>query len=728
MATGVTGFPAALDTDATLLVQANDCSSLLSSSINATDTSLTVSNASSFPSAGILRIDDEFVKWDSKSTNTLNSLTRGAYGSTAASHAAAAEARLTVMAGYHNVLKDALIAVETKLGTGSSTASANTVLRGTGSGATAFGQIVSADITASTIANSRLAQVATATFKGRTTAGTGDVEDLTATQATALLNAMVGDSGSGGTKGLVPAPSAGDAAAGKYLKADGTFAVPPGTAGSGLNPTGSSTTNGDITLVGQAVSGGDVLLDLTPASSSAVAAEVPNFILRAATTTTNATVADFSFAKFLAPTLASNSARTTTNSATVYIANAPTAGTNMTITNPYALWVDDGNVRLDGFLGVGTTAPATTQFYVKAQSSGNVAALIDSAAGSGVNILQVRRDTTDVFVLNNVGLLAHSPVASTGTTPRANFITAAETGLGTTTENPWMRFGGDSSGSTVIRQWNAGTVALQRENIFVAPTYAFASASTMTDAITVDIASPIAGTNATLTRSTGVRIKPSAAAHHGLWVDGPISYTGDALALGQSGSKIVRFVGSGGTINNVLKADGALASNATDGFTYLGEYAATGPPTGTPTSYTGAEPVVFQRDNINAVYDLWTYSNSAWRSIGGQYKRYDTSTGTGAQTIDFNSSGAANVTRVFTFGSGNATFTFSNPPSAGSLITIVLVQDGSGGSRTATWPASVKWVGGSAPTLTTATNAKDVFQFVWTGSEYLETGRNLDVK
>ncbi len=37
---------------------------------------------------------------------------------------------------------------------------------------------------------------------------------------------MVGDSGAGGTKGAVPAPAAGDAAAGKYLKADGTWAVP----------------------------------------------------------------------------------------------------------------------------------------------------------------------------------------------------------------------------------------------------------------------------------------------------------------------------------------------------------------------------------------------------------------------------------------------------------------------------------------------------------------------
>jgi hypothetical protein len=40
---------------------------------------------------------------------------------------------------------------------------------------------------------------------------------------------MLGDSGSGGTAGNVPAPPAGAAAAGKYLKADGTWAAPPGT-------------------------------------------------------------------------------------------------------------------------------------------------------------------------------------------------------------------------------------------------------------------------------------------------------------------------------------------------------------------------------------------------------------------------------------------------------------------------------------------------------------------
>lgn len=91
--------------------------------------------------------------------------------------------------------------------------------------------------------NAKLANMATATIKGRVTAGTGVSEDLTATQATTILNAVVGDSGSGGTKGLVPAPAAGDAAAAKFLSAAGTWlaAVPVGSItmhGASTAPTG----------------------------------------------------------------------------------------------------------------------------------------------------------------------------------------------------------------------------------------------------------------------------------------------------------------------------------------------------------------------------------------------------------------------------------------------------------------------------------------------------------
>lgn len=97
--------------------------------------------------------------------------------------------------------------------------------------------------------NAKLATVATATIKGRVTAGTGAVEDLTGTQATTLLSAVVGDSGSGGTKGLVPAPAAGDTAAARFLSAAGTFAaaVPVGSIsmyGANTAPTGWLECNG----------------------------------------------------------------------------------------------------------------------------------------------------------------------------------------------------------------------------------------------------------------------------------------------------------------------------------------------------------------------------------------------------------------------------------------------------------------------------------------------------
>ena len=87
----------------------------------------------------------------------------------------------------------------------------------TGSGTGSFATTVANNA----VTNGMLATVATATFKGRTTAGVGNVEDLTSAQATALLNVFGPDLGAGGVKGLVPATVAGDGA--KFLRGDGTW-------------------------------------------------------------------------------------------------------------------------------------------------------------------------------------------------------------------------------------------------------------------------------------------------------------------------------------------------------------------------------------------------------------------------------------------------------------------------------------------------------------------------
>lgn len=97
---------------------------------------------------------------------------------------------------------------------------------------------VATTIVAAAVTNAKLANVATATFKGRTTAGTGSPEDLTATQATALLNAFTST-----LKGLAPASGGGTT---NFLRADGTWAAPP-AAGGATTDVQSFTTAGTLT-------------------------------------------------------------------------------------------------------------------------------------------------------------------------------------------------------------------------------------------------------------------------------------------------------------------------------------------------------------------------------------------------------------------------------------------------------------------------------------------------
>jgi Protein of unknown function (DUF2793) len=76
------------------------------------------------------------------------------------------------------------------------------------------------------ISNLALADMPAARIKGRTSAGTGDPQDLTGAQATALL-----DTFSSSTKGLAPASGGGTA---NFLRADGSWAAPAGGGGAGI--------------------------------------------------------------------------------------------------------------------------------------------------------------------------------------------------------------------------------------------------------------------------------------------------------------------------------------------------------------------------------------------------------------------------------------------------------------------------------------------------------------
>lgn len=104
-----------------------------------------------------------------------------------------------------------------------------------------------------------------------------------------------------------------------------------------------------------------------------------------------------------APTLRFVGASTVTNAATVYINNAPQPGTNATITNAYALWVDDGAARFDGALSAASfTVSGLTNTRVLFAGAGG--AITDDAGftfdGITLTISDSNAATTPLAILN----------------------------------------------------------------------------------------------------------------------------------------------------------------------------------------------------------------------------------------------------------------------------------------------------------------------------------------
>lgn len=55
--------------------------------------------------------------------------------------------------------------------------------------------------------------------------------------------------------------------------------------------------------------------------------------------------------------------------------------------------------------------------------------------------------------------------------------------------------------------------------------------------------------------------------------------------------------------------------------------------------------------------------------------------------------------------------TISNTPAAGTMASFMIVITGDGTARTVTWPVNFKWPSGTAPSVTSTLNKKDVFVF-----------------
>lgn len=225
-----------------------------------------------------------------------------------------------------------------------------------------------------------------------------------------------------------------------------------------------------------------------------------------------------------------------------------------------------------------------------------------------------------------------------------------------------------------------------------------------------------------------INITPGAAGSAGS--GGPIIGTGGVGGTASGAGGAVTWTGGAGTLNaaggaaSLVGGDGhgtgagaaVDATGGAGGATGAGGDATVAGGAGGSTSGNGGNVILAPGSatsgtagNVNAsdsdIVDVKTATFGAGPA---------TSSGTGAQTIDWND----NQNQEFTFGAGNATFTFTAPPGTGQF-TLVLIQDGTG-SRTATWPggSTVQWPGGTAPTLSTGAGAVDIIKFYYDGTTY----------
>lgn len=137
----------------------------------------------------------------------------------------------------------------------------------------------------------------------------------------------------------------------------------------------------------------------------------------------------------------------------------------------------------------------------------------------------------------------------------------------------------------------------------------------------------------------------------------------------------------------------------------------TPPPAGATASVRG---LLRLTNDLGGTADAPTVPIAARVTGGGAETVSTNATATGAVTLNLANGNVFNLTLT-----GNVTFTFSGATSGKACSFAAYIKQDTTGSRTVTWPASVKWAGGTAPTLSTAASSVDIVVF-----ESLDGGTN----
>lgn len=171
---------------------------------------------------------------------------------------------------------------------------------------------------------------------------------------------------------------------------------------------------------------------------------------------------------------------------------------------------------------------------------------------------------------------------------------------------------------------------------------------------------------------------------------GQTTYTDGQLLIGNTTGNTLAKATLTGTSNQVVVTNGSGTITLS-----------------TPQSIGTASTPQFARLGLGQAAD----SSAVMAATGQYFSTKFTDTDAATIAVDWNS---GNVHYVV-IGATGRTVTFSNPKD-GARYVFMVKQDGTGSRTITTWPATVLWPGGTAPTLTTGANKVDIIGCVYDGT------------
>lgn len=425
--------------------------------------------------------------------------------------------------------------------------------------------------------------------------------------------------------------------------------------GVGVTPSGILSTGGDMSFSSWTTTGRNlgVLANTLTDTSSAAAT----------------TIATRVASGFATPTFASTNAITVTDAINLYVSNRPTAGTNTTITNGWALWVNAGDTHFGGDVRIEKTTGG---------------------------ILNLRRDDAAVASNDTIGILNWQTNDSTVTT---------QTSAGSIEVQATASYTTDATPSRMIFKTGTSTTATAPVQRMVINEQGYVGIGETT---------PLALLH--LQGNTGLRMDADEDTQRF-----NVSYSdtlGATVSLRSGGGAITAVLSGESTAPTYFNAssvgigttapDKALEINhATGGVLRLTYNDADGSATNKvdfDVSSSGDLTITPSGGDVAIAGDLNMGANTVY------FTETDNGNSSTADTIDW---GAGNKQRSTL--TGNVTYTFTAP--AGPCNLVLKILTGAGGF-TATWPATVKWAGGVAPTITTTASRADIITFYYDGTNY----------